>query len=113
MAKHTEHEILKDLKFVEIDGEDSGHDLVVYTLSTCAFCKKALNFLSREKVAYRYLHLDTLPAEKKKDIKQFLRDRFNDIPVFPVFVVDDEHCISGFAEGTWRKYFRVEEANVQ
>lgn len=107
---HTEHEPIKDLPFVEMEGEDSGHDITVYTLSTCAFCKRALNFLGREKVRHRYIHLDTVPVEKKQEVKRFLRERFNDITVFPVLVVDDAHCVSGFAEGAWRKYFRNSEA---
>ena len=106
MSMHVQHEILKDLHFVEMDGEDSGHDITVYTLSTCAFCKKALNFLRRENVKFRYIHLDTIPVERKQEVKQFLRERFEDIPIFPVMVVDDRECISGFAEGAWRKKFR-------
>ena len=109
MANHTKHNELQDVPFVKMDGEDSGHDLTVYTLSTCAFCKKALNFLSREGVSFRYIHLDTLGVDRKQEIKEFLRSRFNDIPIFPVLIVDDEHCVSGFAEGAWRKYFRDEE----
>ncbi|MFP4644275.1 MAG: glutaredoxin family protein [Spirochaetales bacterium] len=109
MGSHTEHEELQDVPFVEMDGEDTGHDLTVYTLSTCAFCKRSLNFLSREGVSFRYIHIDTLGVERKQEIKEFLRSRFDNISIFPVLIVDDEHCVSGFAEGAWRKYFRDKE----
>ena len=103
MSKHTSHEVFDGIEFTKYEGDDCGHDLTVYSLSTCAFCRKAIDFLREEGVAFRVLELDKIPVQRKRDIKRFLKEKFEDLPVFPVLVVDDEECVAGYAEDAWRR----------
>ncbi|TVQ25455.1 MAG: glutaredoxin family protein [Spirochaetaceae bacterium] len=103
MSNHISHEVFEGIDFDEHRGSDSGHDVTVYSLSTCAFCRKAIDFLDSLGVSFRVLELDTIPKERKREIKRYLKERFEDLPVFPILIVDDSECLSGFAEDAWRK----------
>ena len=92
---------LSTLPFIVREGNNSSHDIVVYALSTCGFCKKALAFLDEKGFSYRYLHLDQLPLETKTEIKKILRERFKENPAFPFAVIDDTEHLVGFIQPDW------------
>ncbi len=103
MSNHINNDVFEGIEFEEHPGSVENHDVTVYSLSTCAFCKKAVTYLESLDVSFRVLELDTIPKERKRDIKRYLKERFEDLPVFPILIVDDKECLSGFAEDAWRK----------
>ena len=44
---------LNELPFIVKEGTRKDHDITVYALSTCGFCKKAMAFLEDKGFAYR------------------------------------------------------------
>jgi len=94
--------IADTLNFEKVPGKTQTHQLRVYALSTCGFCEKALAFLKQETFAHEYLYIDQIDPELKRALKTELKERFGNIPVFPVLVVDDKECISGFTEEKWK-----------
>lgn len=95
--------ILSKVSFEQVDGEKTEPDLTLYTLSTCAFCKKAMEFLKEHDVAYRYVHVDNLDLNLKRMLKGELKRKYKDLPVFPVLVIDNERALSGFNADEWKK----------
>lgn len=95
--------ILSKVKYEKVPGELREKDLALYTLSTCAFCKRAMEFLEEHGVAYRYVHVDNLDLNVKRMLKGELKRKYKDLPVFPVLVIDDERAISGFNAEEWKK----------
>lgn len=89
------------IKFSVVDGPKAAHDVVVYSLSTCAFCRRAIGWLKEQGVAYRYAHIDLVDVNLKRAVKQELKERFENIVVFPILVVDDQRALSGFTESAW------------
>jgi len=101
---------LTELPFVKIEGTDTRHDITVYALSTCGFCKRAMAFLDARGFAYRYLHVDKIPVDTKNEIKKELRERFNENVAFPFAVIDDKNHLVGFIQPDWELTLSGESA---
>jgi glutaredoxin len=93
--------MLETLEYIDVPGSDSGHEITIYALSTCGFCKRALAYLDTKGFAYRYVYMDRLPLETKNAAKQVLKDRFKDSVAFPFAVIDGDKHLVGFIEPDW------------
>jgi glutaredoxin len=84
-----------------VAGEDRGK-ILVYSLSTCGWCRKTKDLLKKMGVEYSYIDVDGLEADEKETVKEEIR-RWNPACSFPTIVVDDETCIKGFDEDRIRE----------
>jgi len=93
---------------VKVAGENREHDVVVYSLSSCSPCKKAMRLLEDMGVEYEYIHLDTADpddrGEAMVEIGEFLPGRGIQLS-YPIIIVDDLVTIIGFSERKLRKIF--------
>ena len=79
-----------------VSGKSVGR-LMLYTLSTCPWCKKTKALLNDLGVEYYYVDVDLLkPDEKEKAVEAI--KKWNPACSFPTLVVDDQKCIVGFKE---------------
>jgi glutaredoxin len=92
---------LDRVEFTEVPGASEPHRLTVYALSTCAFCKKSMRFLEEKGLSYRYVYLDQLDLDLKREVKGELKSKFDNLPVFPVLTIDETEALSGFTEEKW------------
>jgi glutaredoxin-like protein NrdH len=92
---------LEQLDYNKTEGTRDDRDLVVFSLSTCAFCRKAMEFLKEHGFSYRYAYLDLVEVELKREVKKELKTTYGKLAVFPVLVVDGEKAISGFEPERW------------
>lgn len=92
---------LQNLPVVSKTGARNDHDIMVYALSTCGFCKRALGFLESNDFSYRYLYVDLIPLDVKNRIKQELKERFKENVAFPFAVIDEKKHLVGFIEADW------------
>lgn len=95
-------DVLDSVEFQVQDGTDNGKEILVLALSTCAFCKRAMNFLRNQGMSYKYVFLDQIDPELKRQVKDELRGRYESLPIFPVLVYNREKALSGFTEKEWR-----------
>ncbi len=95
------------LPYMYVEGEKKDHQVTLYALSTCAFCRKAVEFLRSEGVAFRYLYVDKLPRETKKALREELRGRFSASLLYPYLVVDDREAVGGLYEDRWRSLLEL------
>jgi glutaredoxin-like protein NrdH len=98
---------ISKVDFHEVPGQTEPHKLTVYALSTCAFCKRAMSYLKENGLSYRYVYLDQLDFDLKREVKQELKTKFENLPVFPVLVIDDDEALSGFTEEKWAERLGV------
>jgi glutaredoxin len=91
-----------------VTGSRKGHKLRLYTLSTCAFCKRAMNYLEENDCEFQYIHLDQVDVELKREVKADLRKSFSNVPVFPILTIDDREAISGFVAQKWSDLLGIE-----
>ncbi|MFP4384128.1 MAG: glutaredoxin family protein [Spirochaetia bacterium] len=86
-----------------VEGNDIGLDLKVYALSTCAFCKRALAYLKEKNLQFQFVYVDNLNPEDKRNLKDELKKKYKNVPVFPVLTIDEKEHISGFRPEEWEK----------
>jgi glutaredoxin len=94
--------MLEELEYTAVAGSRTEHEITVYALSTCGFCKKALAFLDRQGFTYRYIHVDKIPLETKNAIKRTLKESYNEDVAFPFAVIDKSKTLVGFIEPDWK-----------
>jgi glutaredoxin len=80
-----------------VEGENRQHDLLLFALSTCGWCRKARNFLDENKLAYRFVYVDLLEGEAQKEVFQEVV-KHNPRKSFPTLIVDGKEVIAGFNE---------------
>lgn len=93
--------MIEGVEFIQEEGTRDGHNVTVYALSTCGFCKRALAHLKYHSVKFRYVYVDNLNFDVKQNLKNALADRYKERIVFPFLVVDDDKCCTGFVEEQW------------
>lgn len=89
------------VEFVRVDGSDQGR-IVLYTLSTCMWCRMAKNLLKDLGVGYEYVDVDTLSAEEKDAVKKEIK-KWNPDGSYPTMVIREKECVSGFDEAEIRE----------
>ncbi len=88
-----------------VEGTNKDHKVMVYTLSTCGWCKKMKALLKDLGVEYTYADIDQTHGEEGKQVREDLR-KYNPRSSAPTLVVDDgKEVIIGFDEEKVRRLF--------
>lgn len=69
--------------------------VVLYALSTCAWCRKAKAFLDENGVEYELTYVDLLEGEAREQVIEEVR-KWNPRRSFPTVVIDDAKSVAGF-----------------
>lgn len=75
-------------------GENRG-EIMLYTLSTCVWCRKMKRWLDRKGFAYSYVDVDLEKGKEKEAVIEELK-HWNPKCSFPTAVVNRKNCIVGF-----------------
>lgn len=94
--------MLETLAYTPVAGTREGPQITVYALSTCGFCKKAMNYLQTNGFGYRYVYVDQIPVETKTEAKKELKARYKADIAFPFVTVGDSAHLVGFIEADWK-----------
>lgn len=92
---------ISDFDFTEVSGNNCGHDVVLFALSTCGFCKRAMEFLNENSIAYRYLHADMMSAEKRSILKEEYKKQYGNRLLYPTAIIDGKKILNGFIRPSW------------
>ncbi len=84
------------IKYKHVEGREDSK-VVLFTLSTCGWCKKMKSLLNELCIAYDYVDMDQLDAEDVDNAKIILK-KWNPTLSFPTMVIDNETCIIGYKE---------------
>ena len=82
------------MDIVHVAGEDRG-EIMLYTLSTCVWCRKMKRWLDEKGYAYSYVDVDLESGEDKEEVMEEV-ERWNPLCSFPTVVVDQSECFVGF-----------------
>jgi glutaredoxin-like protein NrdH len=97
------------LQFLEENGKDSGHTIKVYALSTCGFCRRALQFLRDHGITFKFVYVDLLPQDVKDKVKRELVEKYRERIAFPYVILDEDtenqRVIVGFLEDEFEEIF--------
>ncbi len=83
------------MQFFKVIGKRNEHKVVLFTLSTCAWCKLVKKFLKDNEVEYNYIDIDLVYEDEKEKIRQIIRDKGGPLS-FPSTIIDDKILITGF-----------------
>jgi glutaredoxin len=83
------------MNFSKVSGKNSKHRIVLYALSTCAWCKMTKQFLKDSGIEYEYIDVDLCEEDEKERIRQHIRSKGGNL-AYPTIIIDDDILITGF-----------------
>lgn len=83
------------MKAVKISGKNNKHKVLLYALSTCAWCKLAKNFLKKNEIEHEYVDVDLCTEEDKDKIKRDILNKGGSLS-YPAIIIDNKILINGF-----------------
>lgn len=72
----------------------SEENILIFSLSTCMWCKKCKRFLDDRNLKYRYIDVDRIEREDKSKLLDYLKSKYNSRISYPFLV-----CEKGFVVG--------------
>jgi glutaredoxin len=84
------------MNIVKVPGKNRAHKVLMYALSTCAWCKKTKKFLADNNVEHEYVDVDLCSDEDHEKIRNDII-RKGGSPTYPTIIVDDKVLITGFS----------------
>jgi glutaredoxin-like protein NrdH len=79
----------------KVQGDRKNHQVLLYALSTCGWCKMTKAFLMDNSIEYEYIDVDKLDYSDKELVNQDIKKRGGRI-AFPTIIIDDKTIITGF-----------------
>jgi glutaredoxin len=83
------------MKTAKVEGKIAKHKVLVYAISTCAWCKMAKKYLKDNDIAYEYVDVDLTNDDDHEKIRGDIIRKGGE-PNYPTIVVDDKILITGF-----------------
>jgi len=84
------------IEATEIQGKDVGK-ILLYALSTCAWCKKTKRFLDKLGVGYAFIDVDSLSHDEQSSAKETIK-KWNPRGSYPTIIVNEKDCVVGYNE---------------
>jgi len=85
------------MKIVKVPGKNNKHRVLMYAISTCAWCKLTKNFLKDNNIEYEYFDVDLSDGEDREKIRREILKRGGRLS-YPAIIIDDKILINGFRE---------------
>ena len=83
------------METIKVPGKNGKHKVLLYTLSTCGWCKLAKKFCRDNDIEFEYIDIDLCSQEDREKVRQDVLRRGGRI-TYPTVIIDDEILISGF-----------------
>jgi glutaredoxin-like protein NrdH len=83
------------MQFSKVSGQKRQHKVVLYALSTCAWCKMTKQFLEDNDIEFEYVYVDLCEEGDKQKIRQHIQSKGGPLS-YPTIIVDDNVLITGF-----------------
>jgi glutaredoxin len=83
------------MKPTKVPGKNNTHKVLIFALSTCAWCKMTKQFFKDQDVAFEYIDVDLTDDGDKEKIKEEILMRGGSLS-YPTIIIDDKVLITGF-----------------
>lgn len=80
---------------IKVEGKNKKHKVLIYALSTCAWCKMTKQFFKDNHIEFEYVDVDLTNDEDHEKIRKDIEKR-GAAPSFPTVIVDGKTVITGF-----------------
>ena len=78
---------------VEVKGSNDIRDILIFTLSTCMWCKKCKRWLAERDIRFRYVDVDKIQFSQKSQILDYLREKYPSRVSYPFMICDEDHVV--------------------
>ncbi|MDF1512258.1 MAG: glutaredoxin family protein [Anaerolineae bacterium] len=78
-----------------IEGVQNKHQVLLYALSTCIWCKKTRQFLEDEGLTFDFVYVDLVDPDERREIRARIREMTSSTS-FPATIIDEKNCIIGY-----------------
>ena len=85
------------MKTTKVSGKNRRHQVLLYAISTCAWCKRTKKFFADNDIEFEYVDVDICDREDREMIRRDILDRGGRLS-YPVIIIDNEILINGFHE---------------
>ena len=99
-------EKLIDNLAVNVKGNKNNRDILVFTLSTCQWCKKCKAWLNERDVTYRYIDIDTIQPTLKSQLIDYILKKFGDVRISYPFMICDDDVVIGYNPGKYEELMK-------
>ena len=90
--------ITRIMNLEKVAGTNTKHDVLIYTLSTCGWCRKTKQLLKELDIAYAYIDVDLLTGDEVEKARKELK-QYNPRGSYPTMVIDNgKYVIVGFKD---------------
>jgi len=83
------------MEVVKVPGKKNKHKVMIYAISTCAWCKMTKKFLKDNDVEFEYVDVDLSNDEDHEKITNDILSKGGELS-YPTIIVDDKTVITGF-----------------
>ena len=94
------------MQAITVPGKNNTHRVLIYALSTCAWCKRAKRFLQENEIEYEYVDVDLHGKEEQGEMRSDILGRGGRL-TYPTIIVDDKVLITGFKEDKVREALEI------
>lgn len=94
------------MKTTKVDGKNKKHHVLMYAISTCAWCKRTKQFLKNNNVEYEYVDIDLCNEEDRDKIRQDIIHRGVNLS-YPTIIVDNKKLITGYDEAEIKEALEI------
>ena len=79
---------------IEVEGGNGAEEnILVFTLSTCMWCKKCKRFLNEQGMKYKYIDVDKIDPGDKVKFLDYLRENYEERISYPFLTCNSGHVI--------------------
>ena len=83
------------MKREKVRGDRKNHQVLLYALSTCGWCKMTKAFLNDNSIEYEFIDVDKLEIDDREIISKDIKNRGARL-AFPTIIIDEKTIITGF-----------------
>ena len=87
---------------IKVQGKNNKHQVLLYALSTCGWCKKGKQLLRNNNIEFEYVDVDLCNDEDYEKIRDDILNRGGRFS-FPTIIIDEKILITGFKESQIRE----------
>lgn len=96
----------ENMNLVKVKGKNNKHKVLLYSLSTCAWCKMTKQFLEDNNVEFEYVDVDLCNEEDREKIRGDILRRGGELS-YPTAIIDDKLLITGFRKDKLMKALEI------
>jgi glutaredoxin len=94
------------MQFSKVNDEKKQHQVVLYALSTCVWCKMTKQFLKDNNIEFEYVNVDLCEEDDKQKIRAEIQSKGGNLN-YPTTIIDDKIVVTGFRKDQLKEALEI------